>query len=608
MLHRVETHGSLFFHFSHTAAQNTNSIIQTHQHHYYYQHLSSTMMNFPTLANMGVGAVKFLLLYVAVQFFIVDPLLKQYQKQIEHDPAGPQANQGALVPAPNAAAANANAPLAIADGRAPRLIQKGIHVLFSLLVHMTVGFPSFLLELVSELAKVLPIQGIHGIWTALCLHYDNACRIIVLLGRDTSSFIGLVYQHPIAILLVILCFGATYLGSFVLASNRALVARVNPPPVHELPAFVVANAPSYMLALLERKETEENYENRIVSSFSVVFEVMPFLIYFLILFLTMSFLPVNMRRGAAIVSIALQFIMWLPHLLTMSWIERKSSYPFLLSLTDALMTGPLMESNHGFFYQYRQMYPIVMLILFTIYSVFQSIFYASCRCSLSLYMSMNSVLCCTLNYMFGVLVAGFSHYGFTNVVLYASAAVMAKFFIFEGIGLFIDLGTIMDWIFFQHSAGFFLVAILYYVGVFHAIFFLALYCGLRVHLSPPDFRDLLGSYVGDFLCRISDSISVWAFLLVVTLFYGIVVLFPCQEYFERNFPFRQLNMPRSAANGMIALTQLLNLYIFLFASAVFYFRLINAFMPGPLRETTSPIAFWLRQHGVISHFIDFFFG
>lgn len=214
---------------------------------------------------------------------------------------------------------------------------------------MTVGFPSFLLELVSELAKVLPIQGIHGIWTALCLHYDNACRIIVLLGRDTSSFIGLVYQHPIAILLVILCFGATYLGSFVLASNRALVARVNPPPVHELPAFVVANAPSYMLALLERKETEENYENRIVSSFSVVFEVMPFLIYFLILFLTMSFLPVNMRRGAAIVSIALLFIMWLPHLLTMSWIERKSSYPFLLSLTDALMTGPLMESNHGFF-------------------------------------------------------------------------------------------------------------------------------------------------------------------------------------------------------------------------------------------------------------------
>ena len=568
------------------------------------------MMNFSTLTNMGVGAVKFLLLYVAVQVFIVDPLLKQYQKQIEHDPAGPQANQGALVPAPNAAAANANALIAIADGRAPSLIQKGIHVLFSLLVNMTVGFPFFLLELVSELAKVLPIQGIHNIWTALCLHYDNACRTIVLLGRDTSSFIGLVYQHPMAILLVILCFQATYLGSFVLASNRALVARVNPPPVYGLPAFVVANAPSYMLALLERKETEENYENRIVSSFSVVFELMPFLIYFLILFLTMSFLPVNMRRGAAIVSIALLFIMWLPHLLTMSWIERKSSYPFLLSLTDALMTGPLLESNHGFFYQYRQMYPIVMLILFTIYSEFQRFFDASYHCSLSLYKSMTSVLCCTLNYMFEVLVAGISHYGFTNVVLYASAAVMAKFFIFEGNGLFIDLGTIMDWIFFQHSAGFFLVAILYYGGVFPVIFFLALYCGLRVHLSLPDFRDLLGSYVGDFLCRISDSrsISVWAFLLVVTLFYGIVVLLPCQKYFERNFPFRQLNMPRNAANGMIEFTQLLSLHIFVFASAVFYFRLINAFMPGPLRETTSPIAFWLRQHGVISHFIDFFFG
>ena len=128
------------------------------------------MMNFSTfLTRMAIGAVKYLLLYVAVRLFLVDLVLNQLQKQNEqHDLAGPQANQGALVPVPNATAASANAPIAIADGRAPRPAANGL---------VAFGNPpnnkSFPRNLVSQLTTFLII-----IWTYLCPLLNEAYIVI----------------------------------------------------------------------------------------------------------------------------------------------------------------------------------------------------------------------------------------------------------------------------------------------------------------------------------------------------------------------------------------------------------------------------------------------
>ena len=142
-----------------------------------------------------------------------------------------------------------------------------------------------------------------------------------------------------------------------------------------------------------------------------------------------------------------------------------------------------------------------------------------------------------------------------------------------------DLYVIMDWIFFRHSAGNFLFATFYFVRAFLVAFLVALYASFLVPV--PSW----------YACEPVTYVLVFFVVSVV------LVLVPCLDYMGRHFPWHQFNMPRGDVGGIISLAFLLYFYTSVFVCLV---PLIDAFMPGPLRETAHPIAFWLRQHGVFS--------
>lgn len=178
-----------------------------------------------------------------------------------------------------------------------------------------------------------------------------------------------------------------------------------------------------------------------------------------------------------------------------------------------------------------------------------------------------------------------------------------------------DLRTAMDWVFFQHSAGFFLAATFYYVGALLVASLVSLYCGLYSlrfhHLSLSAVHDYMydrayGPHSLPDLFHIGPPL---VFYFAAFSFYHVLIFMPCHWYLKMNFPFRQLNMPRNNATEIIEMFLILNHCIvpMICAWAMFSFHLIDTFMPGPLHATAHPIAFWLRQLGVTSRFNDFFF-
>lgn len=142
-----------------------------------------------------------------------------------------------------------------------------------------------------------------------------------------------------------------------------------------------------------------------------------------------------------------------------------------------------------------------------------------------------------------------------------------------------DLYVIMDWIFFRHSAGNFLFATFYFVRAFLVAFLVALYAS--------------------FLVPVPSWHAPNQFFLLFFMMYLMLVLVPCLDYMERHLPWHQFNMrmPRDGVGGIIS-----SFFLLYFHKSVFVrlFPLIDAFMPGPLRETAHPIAFWLQQHGIFS--------
>ena len=182
-------------------------------------------------------------------------------------------------------------------------------------------------------------------------------------------------RRPMAILFAAFYLWMTSVSTAVIASYFALLSRLHHGPAHEIHLLIVANAPSFMLPLLERpsQEPKETHEVDLLHCFIIlylnaylIFVAMPFDWY------AHRYLPLHqlhVRLNWSYVTYAIPFIVaFLPCILTLyGWYHMQrnvdSMRPVLISLADVLMPGPLQETNHEYLYCFRQ-YVHAKVVLF----------------------------------------------------------------------------------------------------------------------------------------------------------------------------------------------------------------------------------------------------